>query len=133
MSDEIPVSTQQEAIGCSEPLEIVVDQQFVDSNGVVRDLDNMVRVEPAWAANRMRVMRTDLNLVIENNKRLRGEVAELRGDDSQWPTHSLMTRLADAVDHLLDDHDCDMQGHEGLRIAARQTRSRAARLRGEGS
>jgi|SRR5208283_615451 len=39
-----------------------------------------------------------------------------------WPLYDVLTRLADAADHLLRDHDCDTHGHEGIKEASEAAR-----------
>ncbi len=41
---------------------------------------------------------------------------------SAWPIREVLSRLADATEHLLDHHNCDCLGHEGKRYAARAAR-----------
>lgn len=51
---------------------------------------------------------------------LRAETARLRnalGIGTPWPLRDVLERLADAAEHLLDDHGCDTHGHEGVRFA----------------
>ncbi len=42
---------------------------------------------------------------------------------SPWPLPAIVWRLANAVDHLLHDHDCDAHGHEGVLYAMQAARS----------
>lgn len=42
---------------------------------------------------------------------------------SSWPLHMVIWRLANAVDHLLHDHDCDAHGHEGVLYALQAARA----------
>ena len=44
------------------------------------------------------------------------------GLDNPWPLTEVLTRLADAADHLLRDHDCDTHGWEGIGIARDRAR-----------
>ncbi len=46
------------------------------------------------------------------------------GCGGPWPVREVLTRLADAADHLLLEHDCDAHGHEG--VAAARDSARAA-------
>lgn len=45
----------------------------------------------------------------------------------EWPLPDVLTRLADAADHLLADHNCDMHGHEGISFAVFAARQHAGR------
>lgn len=44
------------------------------------------------------------------------------GKDTAWPLSMIVWRLANAVDHLLHDHDCDAHGHEGVLYALQAAR-----------
>jgi hypothetical protein len=48
------------------------------------------------------------------------------GSDTPWPLRDVLTRLADAADHLLKDHSCDAHGYEGLGDARDAARRYAA-------
>lgn len=50
---------------------------------------------------------------LEELERLR----KLEAADTAWPLRDLLTRLADAAEHLLTAHDCDCHGHESARAA----------------
>lgn len=50
------------------------------------------------------------------------------GADTSWPLADVLTRLADAADHLLRDHDCDRQGWEGVTVARDKAREYAKAL-----
>jgi hypothetical protein len=46
--------------------------------------------------------------------------------DNAWPLRDVLARLADAAEHLLHDHGCDLHGHEEIRravIRAREIRA----------
>ncbi len=43
--------------------------------------------------------------------------------DSPWSLREVITRLADSVDHLLGQHNCDHIGHEGKRYAVDAARA----------
>jgi hypothetical protein len=43
-----------------------------------------------------------------------------------WPIQDVLMKLADAVDHLLHDHDCDMHGYETISYAVVAARMHAA-------
>jgi len=49
--------------------------------------------------------------------------ALLASADSPWPLPDVLKKLADAADHLLNDHACDAHGHEGLMQARDAARS----------
>jgi hypothetical protein len=51
--------------------------------------------------------------------------------DTAWPLRDVLARLADAADHLLNDHDCDTHGHEEIGIARDVARSIVARIDGK--
>jgi len=40
------------------------------------------------------------------------ELVDLLGLDTSWPLDDVLTKLCDAADHLLKDHDCDAHGWE---------------------
>ena len=50
------------------------------------------------------------------------------GYDTPWPTALCLKRLVDAADHLLNDHDCDAHGWEGLALARDSARGRVDAL-----
>lgn len=56
------------------------------------------------------------------------DTTNLQGRDSPWPLSDVLTRLADAADHLLRDHDCDAHGWEGVTVARDKAREYAAAL-----
>lgn len=39
------------------------------------------------------------------------------GQDTPWPATDVLGRLIEAVDHLLDVHNCDCHGYESLYAA----------------
>lgn len=49
------------------------------------------------------------------------------GAHGNWPLPDVLTKLADAVEHLLKDHDCDMHGYEQLSYAIPAARWYATR------
>lgn len=59
----------------------------------------------------------------------KGEPRDLERLMSAWPIHDVLTRLADAADHLLNDHGCDQHGWEGVACARDAARGHAAALR----
>jgi hypothetical protein len=54
--------------------------------------------------------------------------ADLLGMDTAWPLGDVLTRLADAADHLLGDHGCDSHGYEEVYAARDAARSIVAAL-----
>ena len=46
-----------------------------------------------------------------------------------WPGKGITEALVEAAIHLLDDHDCDMHGHEEVRAAIDTYRRERAGLR----
>jgi phage terminase small subunit len=62
----------------------------------------------------------------------RTECSRLReafGMDLPAPVHDLLDRLADAAVHLLNDHNCDQHGWEGIERSVKAAREAAARIR----
>jgi hypothetical protein len=51
-------------------------------------------------------------------------IADAQG--TAWPLHSVLARLAEAGEHLLDEHDCDGHGHEEVRFAVDAARAMLA-------
>jgi len=50
--------------------------------------------------------------------RAREAVVAVRGlEQGAWDLRSILVRLADAADHLLEVHSCDVHGHEGIAYA----------------
>jgi hypothetical protein len=47
---------------------------------------------------------------------------------SPWPPHDVVRKLVEAADHLLNDHNCDAHGYEGVM----QARDRARKWLSEG-
>lgn len=43
-------------------------------------------------------------------------------DETAWPLRDVLAKLVEAVDHLLDVHDCDAHGHEQFIIARDKAR-----------
>lgn len=50
-------------------------------------------------------------------------IAVARGMASPWPPREVVDKLAEAVSHLLADHDCDAHGHELYRAAMLKAQS----------
>jgi hypothetical protein len=46
-----------------------------------------------------------------------------------WGLPSVLERLAEAADHLLNDHNCDIHGHEGIGLARDEARLLLAALK----
>lgn len=44
------------------------------------------------------------------------------GMGESWPLRDVLTRLVEAAEHLLDVHNCDGHGHEGIRDAVNHGR-----------
>ncbi len=57
---------------------------------------------------------------------------EALGLDTPWPVTDILTKLADAADHLLREHGCDAHGWEGVHAARDAARQRLAALRAAG-
>ena len=51
------------------------------------------------------------------------------GYDTPATVPDLLERLAEAAEHLLHDHDCDLHGWEGVERSVRQAREAAVRIR----
>lgn len=56
-------------------------------------------------------------------------LADTFEEGTAWPLLSVLERLADAGDHLLDGHDCDAEANEEVRFAIASSRKIAARVR----
>lgn len=50
------------------------------------------------------------------------------GNDTPYPLADVLTRLADAADHLLKAHDCDAHGYEGVGYARDAARRMAKEI-----
>jgi uncharacterized alpha-E superfamily protein len=50
------------------------------------------------------------------------------GNDQPWNVVSCLSRLADAAEHLLRDHDCDQHGWEEANAAMKAARKHVERL-----
>lgn len=61
-------------------------------------------------------------------ERLQRAETQLGTLESPWPLHDVLIGLADAVDHLFSDHDCDMHGHEAIKVCAAKAYEIASRL-----
>jgi hypothetical protein len=72
------------------------------------------RIEAAWNALDQQV-KVNAELTRERDE-LRELVRELLADDKPYPLTDVLTQLADAADHLLNDHSCDAHGYEGVGI-----------------
>ena len=48
--------------------------------------------------------------------------------DDPWPTFEVLRKLAEAGEHLLRDHDCDVHGWEEIDTAVKLARKRLAEL-----
>ncbi len=49
----------------------------------------------------------------------KSDLDRLLRHDTPWPLIEVLRRLNSATKHLLETHDCDMEGHEGVRYAQR--------------
>lgn len=56
------------------------------------------------------------------------EVMTPRGIYDAWSLNRVLRRLADAADHLLNDHSCDRHGYEGVVCARDAARDHAAAI-----
>lgn len=56
------------------------------------------------------------------------DLSALLGMGTPWPVQDVLRRLADAADHLLRAHGCDVHGYEGITIAAQEARKLADAL-----
>lgn len=56
------------------------------------------------------------------DSRLAAAVAGREGQAQPWPVRDCLTKLTDAAEHLLRDHDCDHHGHEEVRAAINAAR-----------
>ena len=107
-----PAAAQPDSVAAKAAHLDALDMQVVDcGGGYVVPMSREVR--PVFAQ------------VIGERDRLRKALAL----DTPFPADNVLLRLADAVDHLLSDHDCDAQGHEGLRLAEGAARQIAKALR----
>ena len=61
-------------------------------------------------------------------ERLTAERDAALGLRHAWPTMDVLTKLADATDHLLGHHGCDTHGHEEYRAAEVRAREIVAAL-----
>lgn len=61
----------------------------------------------------------------------RAELTRLKGLDQSWPLADVLDRLAEGVEHLLDEHCCDAHGHEQWVEGAARARVYAKQLRNE--
>jgi len=93
---------------------------------ITRELERYAEHWEEWAEVEVKcsVLRRAAALLRE-----RAEPTNL-GADSPWPLSEVLTRLADAADHLLRDHDCDTYGWEGITVARDAARRYAAQLTG---
>jgi hypothetical protein len=68
---------------------------------------------------------------VERAEKAERAAAQMRDDmgmSEPWPVVEVLRKLSDAAEHLLHDHDCDHQGHEGISDAKTRARQLAARL-----
>lgn len=56
---------------------------------------------------------TELRDTLARERKLR----EALGHSNEWPVSDVLDQLCLAVNHLLNDHDCDIDGHEQFRWA----------------
>lgn len=54
--------------------------------------------------------------------------AALLGLDHPWSVLDVLSKLADAAEHLRDVHDCDAHGYEEVKAAAEAARAHVARI-----
>lgn len=98
-----------------------------------RDMDQEVAEVERLRAERETIQLGNARRDAHNQAAGRREALRL---DHPWPVPSILARLADATDHLLNAHDCDHLGYEAwcaARDAARHTlRALAAAEPGEG-
>lgn len=70
------------------------------------------------------LMKERADYVAENNKRLRKVLV----DDTAFPLLSCLDTLADAADHLLDIHNCDVHGYELIGSASKAARKHIIKI-----
>ncbi len=84
-------------------------------------------VVPQWfdaLAKETKVLIAELDTANDENNRLR----EVLVGDSPFPLLICLEELADAADHLLDDHQCDKHGYELVAAAKAETRLHILRI-----
>ena len=54
-------------------------------------------------------------------------------DATPWPLLDILRVLADATRHLLEDHDCDRDGHETMRLCVDYATTYIRQVEGETS
>jgi hypothetical protein len=79
---------------------------------------------PAYISEAAQVLH---DLLHRTTKPERVNVPPSEGLDTPWPLRDVLTKLIDATEHLLDDHDCDAHGHEEYRAAAKAGKGLLAR------
>ncbi len=85
-----------------------------------RDLADMRRFQAKYIEADQRAEAAEASL---------GALRGALGMDTTTPVHDLLDALADAADHLLHGHDCDLHGWEGVGRRAVMARERAADIR----
>lgn len=78
----------------------------------------------------------DVNLCFDLMEAQKEEIAQLKAEkaelmkavgqmDRPYPVQAVLRILADGIDHLLNDHSCDAQGHEQLSLCRNLAREYA--------
>lgn len=101
-----------------------------------RDVDGIayLRNNAARVASELRRLREETD-----RQRARADAAEalvvrlsrLLALATPWPVQDVLAKLADAADHLLNYHDCDRHGYEGVVAARDAARTIVAALLGD--
>jgi hypothetical protein len=87
---------------------------------VILDIDEFLRAENKRISDGALTMRDRAQEAEESLATIRGALRT--NMDSTWPLVEVLRRLAVASDHLLDVHNCDDEGNEEVRFAARSAR-----------
>lgn len=102
------------------------------------DTGEYVAYEPGFAEELARLKKdcATLQKALDRGARVELELAKERnrlrviaGMDQPWPLTDVLEKLLEASEHLLQDHDCDVHGHEEFKIACLRGREILKTLR----
>lgn len=70
-----------------------------------------------WNKRHFILSPNEMQGIIEDLVEKQTQLRSVMRDDTPWPLQSVLVQLIRAAEHLMNDHNCDLQGHELLREA----------------
>lgn len=119
-NQHIAAEAMREGLAECERLRKALDEHIVATRAAMRtilDLSEFLSAENKRISDGALKMRDRAQEAEESLATIRGALRT--NMDSPWPLVEVLRRLAMAADHLLDAHNCDEEGNEEVRFAAK--------------